>query len=85
MSTKIPPAPIGSLPGSTYWNDWYDKIRNLINNNLINHNSLLGLQGGITGQYYHPNSAQYTALGTAAVIATTAASGFHCIPTCARA
>jgi hypothetical protein len=27
----IPPQPIGVLPGSGYWNDWIEKIRDLIN------------------------------------------------------
>lgn len=35
MPTKIPPAPIGSTPGSAFWNDWYEKLRNLINSGTI--------------------------------------------------
>ena len=35
MAQKIPPAPIGALPGSSYWNDWYEKLRNLINSGTI--------------------------------------------------
>ena len=35
MAQKIPPAPIGALPGSSYWNDWYEKLRNLINSGSI--------------------------------------------------
>lgn len=35
MSNKIPPAPVGALPGSSYWNDWYERIRNLINSGTI--------------------------------------------------
>ena len=27
----IPPQPVGSLPGSFYWNDWIEKIRTIIN------------------------------------------------------
>lgn len=37
MSTKLPPIPYGSPPGSSYWNDWYEKMRSIIN--------------GITGSY----------------------------------
>jgi len=35
MAQKIPPAPVGTLPGSSYWNDWYEKIRTLINSGTI--------------------------------------------------
>lgn len=35
MVQKIPPAPVGSIPGSSYWNDWYERIRNLINSGTI--------------------------------------------------
>lgn len=35
MAQKIPPAPIGALPGSSYWNDWVEKLRNLINSGTI--------------------------------------------------
>lgn len=35
MAKKIPPAPIGSAPGSVFWNSWYEGIRNLINSGTI--------------------------------------------------
>lgn len=35
MSNKLPPSPINSPPGSSYWNDWYEKIRSMINNSSI--------------------------------------------------
>lgn len=31
MASKLPPLPVGVAPGSGYWNDWYEKLRNLIN------------------------------------------------------
>ena len=31
MANKIPPLPVGTVPGSGYWNDWIEKIRTLIN------------------------------------------------------
>lgn len=31
MSNKLPPLPVGVAPGSGYWNDWYEKLRTLIN------------------------------------------------------
>lgn len=35
MATIIPPTPIGSPPGSAFWNDWFEKIRTLINSGTI--------------------------------------------------
>lgn len=35
MSTKLPPMPTGTPPGSAFWNDWYEKLRLLINNGLV--------------------------------------------------
>jgi hypothetical protein len=31
MTTKLPPLPVGIAPGSGYWNDWYEKLRTLVN------------------------------------------------------
>lgn len=31
MSNKLPPIPIGMPPGSSYWNDWYEKVRSIVN------------------------------------------------------
>ena len=31
MAKKLPPLPIGIAPGSGYWNDWYEKLRTLVN------------------------------------------------------
>ena len=31
MAAKLPPLPVGVAPGSGYWNDWYEKLRVLIN------------------------------------------------------
>jgi hypothetical protein len=28
----IPPQPVGTLPGSYFWNDWIEKLRQTINN-----------------------------------------------------
>lgn len=32
---KLPPLPVGVPPGHSYFNDWYEKMRNIINNNLL--------------------------------------------------
>lgn len=34
MANKLPPLPNGVVPGSGYWNDWYEKLRTLINSIL---------------------------------------------------
>jgi hypothetical protein len=31
MANKLPPLPVGIAPGSGYWNDWYEKLRTLVN------------------------------------------------------
>lgn len=31
----LPPTPVGVPPGHSFWNDWYEKLRNLINNNNL--------------------------------------------------
>jgi len=66
MAAKLPPLPVGVAPGSGYWNDWYEKLRKIINDLIggIGHNVLAGLQGGQAGEYYHLTLAEYTALAT---------------------
>ena len=66
MATKLPPLPVGVAPGSGYWNDWYEKLRTLINSFVDGflHNSLTGLQGGTSGQYYHLTAAEHAAIST---------------------
>lgn len=57
----IPPQPTGSLPGSSYWNDWIEKLRTIINNlsqGLLNHNDLQNIQGGNVTERFHLTSAQ---------------------------
>ena len=29
-SNKLPPQPVGVAPGSSYWNDWYEKLRRFV-------------------------------------------------------
>lgn len=31
MAQPLPPSPTGSPPGSGFWNDWYEKLRTLVN------------------------------------------------------
>lgn len=69
MASKLPPLPVGVAPGSGYWNDWYEKLRKIINDLIggVGHNTLAGLQGGQAGEYYHLTQAEYTALATPVV------------------
>ncbi len=59
---KLPPTPVGVPPGHSFWNDWYEKLRNLINNTQLNHNDLQSIQGGNTTERYHLTSAQQSFL-----------------------
>jgi len=64
MSNKLPPLPVGVAPGSGYWNDWYEKLRKIINDLIggVGHNTLAGLQGGQAGEYYHLTASEYAGL-----------------------
>lgn len=35
MAYKIPPQPIGSVPGSGLWNDWIEKLRTAFNDGQV--------------------------------------------------
>jgi len=35
MAVILPPTPIGVPPGHSFWNDWYEKLRNVINTGAI--------------------------------------------------
>lgn len=37
---KLPPTPVGVPPGHNYWNDWYEKLRTLINETTVAFTSL---------------------------------------------
>lgn len=73
----LPPIPWDRPQTSYEWVDWYTKLRDLIDNSALDHNALLNLQGGTTGEYYHLTNAQ-VALVTGAEQAANknAASGY---------
>ena len=60
MSEILPPVPWDRPATSFEWVDWYTKLRRTINTSALDHNSLTGLQGGTSGQYYHLTSAEVT-------------------------
>jgi hypothetical protein len=64
MASKLPPLPVGVAPGSGYWNDWYEKLRKIINDLIggVGHNTLAGLQGGQAGEYYHLTQAEHASI-----------------------
>lgn len=35
MAVILPPTPVGVPPGHNYWNDWYEKLRTVVNNGAI--------------------------------------------------
>ena len=75
----IPPQPVGTVPGSAYWNDWIEKLRIMINSVTTGgllHSLLGGVQGGNTTEQYHLTAAEHTALiagftGTGLVVRQT--------------
>lgn len=50
MATLLPPLPQGAAPGSAYWNDWYEKMRTIINNTLtgISWSIITGIPSNVT-------------------------------------
>lgn len=34
MTNKLPPIPVGVPPGHSFWNDWNEKLRSLVNGTL---------------------------------------------------
>ncbi len=62
MAQVIPPIPYDRPQQSFEWLDWYTKLINLVNSGAFPHNSLTGLQGGTTGEYYHLTQTQQTDL-----------------------
>lgn len=64
MAAKLPPLPVGVAPGSGYWNDWYEKLRKIINDLIggVGHNTLAGLQGGQAGEYYHLTQTEHASI-----------------------
>ena len=62
MAQVIPPIPYDRPQTSFEWLDWYTKLINLVNSGSFPHNSLNGLQGGTSGEYYHLTQSDYTSV-----------------------
>lgn len=62
MGTKLPPTPMGVPPGHSFWNDWYERLRDIVNATLVNHNDLQNIQGGSPTERYHLTFSQQTDL-----------------------
>jgi len=67
MANKLPPLPVGVAPGSGYWNDWYEKLRTLINSIVagLSHSTLSNLTADDHTQYYNTSrgDARWALLG----------------------
>lgn len=61
-NTKLPPTPTGVPPGHSFWNDWYERLRDIVNATLVNHNDLQSIQGGSPTERYHLTFSQQTDL-----------------------
>jgi hypothetical protein len=64
MAYELPPPPSNAQAGSFAWYDWYTKLRDYVLNLAVTHNTLDGLQGGTTSQYYHLTSTQHTTVNS---------------------
>jgi len=62
MADVLPPIPYDQPQTSFEWIDWYTKLKQVVDTAGLDHNGLINLQGGQSGQYYHLNSAQHSGL-----------------------
>lgn len=59
---KLPPQPIGMPPGSSYWNDWYEKLRLLVEQaTVVTWSAITGTPTTLTG-YGVPTTGTGTAV-----------------------
>jgi hypothetical protein len=54
----LPPVPYDRPQTSYEWVDWYTKLRKVIDESALNHNDLVGLQGGSSTERFHLTNAQ---------------------------
>jgi hypothetical protein len=87
MAYKLPPLPVGILPGTSYWTDWYEKMRHMINDMatsvdwsiIINKPTTINGYGitdafGRTAVYIAAGSMTPSASGGCAALATIASA-----------
>lgn len=58
MADILPPIPYDRPQTSFEWIDWYRKLINFVNQGAA-HNTLTGIQGGTSGEYYHLTQTQH--------------------------
>lgn len=60
----LPPLPIGTLPGSFWWNDWYEKMRQMLNtlSQSISWSTITGTPTTLAG-YGITDAAQLNGVG----------------------
>lgn len=80
MAQFLPPAPSGIPPGHSFWNDWYEKLRSLVNNTVnIAWAAITGTPTTLVG-YGITDAAPISHVGSGSVSAhpdaTTSVSGF---------
>jgi hypothetical protein len=77
MAKLLPPVPWDKPQNSFEWVDWYTKLRDVIDNSQLDHNLLLNLQGGASGDYRHLTSAQVAlVVGSQQTSEKNAANGY---------
>lgn len=66
MANTLPPIPTDTIGENYKWREWFNVVRNSIigvaGSSPITHNSLTGIQGGVSTERYHFTQAQYTDL-----------------------
>lgn len=72
----IPPAPVGTPFGSFTWADWYQKLRNALNDIVTDHNDLTNIQGGNSTERYHLTNAEYQTITANLATLSYTATGY---------
>jgi hypothetical protein len=77
MSNILPPVPWDRPQTSFEWVDWYTKLRKVIDTSALDHNALLNLQGGASGEFNHLSNAELAIAQNAQVVSEkNAANGY---------
>lgn len=77
----LPPSPLGQPPGNSFWNDWYEKLRTIINTgavsvgwaNVTGTPTTLAGYGIVDAQPLSPDLSAYAALASNGIVVRTGA------------
>lgn len=68
MARTLPPIPYDRPQASYEWVQFFTELREIIDQSALDHNSLLNLQGGTSGEYNHLSNAELAKAQNAQVV-----------------